>query len=51
LSIEAELLTAKSLLAKAEEDLLAAQLNYRLTITELQLLMGKPANEFLKSGL
>ncbi|MDQ6479160.1 TolC family protein [Dyadobacter sp. LHD-138] len=41
LNIQADLLNTKSLLAKAEADLLSAQLNYRLAFSDLQRLMGE----------
>lgn len=41
LNLEADYLSAKAALAKAEADLYAAQLNYRLALTELQILAGK----------
>jgi outer membrane protein len=41
LNIQADLLTTKSLLAKAEADLLAAQLNYRLAFSDLLRLTGE----------
>lgn len=40
LSTTVEVLTTKSLLAKSEADLLAAQLNYRLAKSDLELLAG-----------
>ena len=40
LNLEADWLTAKAALAKAEADLLAAHLNYRMAWTELQILAG-----------
>lgn len=40
LSLEADLLSAKASLAKAESDLYAAQLNYRIALTELKILTG-----------
>jgi len=33
-------MAAKAALAKAEADLFAAQLNYRLAVTDLQILTG-----------
>ena len=41
LSIESDYLTAKASLAKAEAELFAAQLNYRIAYTDLQILTGK----------
>lgn len=40
LNLEADLLSAKAALAKAESDVFAAQLNYRITVTDLQILTG-----------
>ncbi|PSL23208.1 TolC family protein [Dyadobacter jiangsuensis] len=40
LNLEADILNTRSLLAKAEADLLAAQLNYRLAQSDLQRLAG-----------
>lgn len=40
LNLEADILNTRSLLAKAEADLLAAQLNYRLAHSDLQRLAG-----------
>jgi outer membrane protein TolC len=39
-SLEADLLSAKASLAKAESDLYAAQLNYRMAVSELKILTG-----------
>lgn len=41
LSLEADYLTAKAALMKAESDLFAAQLNYRIVVTDLKLLAGR----------
>jgi len=41
LNLEADILNTRSLLAKAEADLLAAQLNYRLAYSDLQRLAGE----------
>jgi multidrug efflux pump subunit AcrB/outer membrane protein TolC len=41
LNIESDYLTTKSAYAKAEADYLAAKLNYRLALTDLQILTGK----------
>jgi multidrug efflux pump subunit AcrB/outer membrane protein TolC len=41
LNIEADLLAAKATLAKAESELFAARLNYRLALTDLKILTGK----------
>ena len=41
LNLEADYLAAKAALAKAESDLFASQLNYRIVITDLQILIGK----------
>ena len=41
LNLEADILNTRSLLAKAEADLLAAQLNYRLAHSDLQRLTGE----------
>ena len=41
LNLEADILSTRSLLAKAEADLLAAQLNYRLAYSDLQRLTGE----------
>jgi outer membrane protein len=40
LNLESDLLAAKASLAKSEADLYAAQLNYRLVLTELKILTG-----------
>ena len=40
LNLESDLLTAKAALAKAEADLYAAQLNYRISLSELRILTG-----------
>ncbi len=40
LNLEADLLTAKAALARAESDYFSAQLNYRITLSELKILMG-----------
>lgn len=40
LNLETDLLAAKAALAKAESDLYAAQLNYRITLSDLKILMG-----------
>jgi outer membrane protein TolC len=40
LNIEADLLNTKSMLAKAQADLLSAQLNYRIAISDLRILTG-----------
>jgi outer membrane protein len=40
LNLEADILTAKAAMAKAEADLFAAQLNYRITLSELKTLTG-----------
>lgn len=41
LNIEADYLSAKAALAKAESDLFAAELNYRIAVTDLSVLTGK----------
>ena len=41
LNLESDYLSAKAALAKAESDLYAAKLNYRLALTDLQILTGK----------
>jgi outer membrane protein len=41
LNLEADYLSAKAALAKAESDLFAAQLNYRIAVTDVQILTGK----------
>lgn len=41
LNIETDYLTTKAAYAKAEADYFAAQLNYRLALTDLQILTGK----------
>jgi outer membrane protein TolC len=41
LNLEADLLAAKASLAKSESDFYAAQLNYRITLSELKILTGK----------
>jgi len=41
LSLDADRLAAKAALAKAEADLLAARLNYRMAQTDLQILTGR----------
>jgi outer membrane protein len=41
LNTAADLLNTKSLLAKAHADLLAAQLNYRMALSDLKMLTGK----------
>jgi len=38
LNTTSDLLNAKALLAKAQADLLAAQMNYRIALTDLRLL-------------
>jgi outer membrane protein TolC len=38
LNLESDFLTAKAALIKSESDLLAAQLNYRMAVTDLQML-------------
>lgn len=38
LNLESDLLTSKAALAKAESDLFAAQMNYRIAVTELKIL-------------
>jgi len=40
LSLEADLLAARAAMAKAEADLYAAQLNYRIALSELKILTG-----------
>jgi len=40
LNLEADILTAKAALAKAEADLFAAQLNYRIAYTDLHVVTG-----------
>jgi outer membrane protein TolC len=40
LNLESDLLTVKAALAKAESDFYAAQLNYRIALTELKILTG-----------
>ena len=40
LNLESDLLTAKAALAKSEADLYAAQLNYRIALSELKILTG-----------
>jgi outer membrane protein TolC len=40
LNLESDFLTAKAALMKSESDLLSAQLNYRMAITDLQILTG-----------
>jgi len=40
LNLESELLSAKAAMAKAEADYFAAQLNYRLALSELKILTG-----------
>jgi outer membrane protein len=40
LNIESDLLSAKAAMAKAEADLLAAQLNYRIALSEIKILTG-----------
>jgi outer membrane protein TolC len=40
LNLEADLLTAKAALAKSESDRYAAQLNYRIALSELKILTG-----------
>ncbi len=40
LNTNSEFLSAKAVLAKAEADLLAAQLNYKIVLTELQIITG-----------
>lgn len=40
LNLEADLLTAKAAMAKAEADVYAAQLNYRIALSELKILTG-----------
>ncbi len=41
LNLEADHLAAKAALAKAESDLFAAQLSYRLAVTDLQIITGQ----------
>ncbi len=41
LNINSDYLTAKAALAKAESDLFAAQLNYRIALSDLEILTGK----------
>lgn len=41
LNLEADVLTAKAALAKAESDCYAAQLNYRMALTDLKILTGR----------
>lgn len=41
LNTATDLLNAKALLAKAQADLLAAQMNYRLAVTDLKILAGE----------
>ncbi len=40
LNLESELLAARAAMAKAESDLYAAELNYRITLSELKILAG-----------
>jgi outer membrane protein TolC len=40
LNLEADLLMAKAVMAKAEADMYAAQLNYRIVLSELKILTG-----------
>ena len=40
LNLESDLINAKATLAKSESDLYAAQLNYRITLSELKMLTG-----------
>jgi len=40
MNIEADILSAKASLAKAESDVFAAQLHYRIASTDLQMLTG-----------
>ena len=40
LNIEADLLNTKSMLAKAQADLLSAKLNYRIAYSDLRILTG-----------
>ena len=40
LNLESNLLSAKAAMAKAESDYLAARLNYRIALSELQILTG-----------
>jgi outer membrane protein TolC len=40
LNLESELLSAKAAMAKAESDYFAAQLNYRIALSELKILTG-----------
>jgi outer membrane protein len=40
LNLESDLLAAKAAMAKAEADLFAAQLNYRIALSELKVLIG-----------
>jgi outer membrane protein TolC len=41
LNLEADVLLAKAAMMKAESDVFAAQLNYRMALTDLQILTGK----------
>ena len=41
LNLEADLLIARAAMAKAEADLYAAQLNYRISLSELKILTGE----------
>ena len=41
LNTASDILNTKALLAKARADLLAAQLNYRLALTDLKILTGE----------
>jgi outer membrane protein TolC len=40
LNLESDLLTAKAAMAKAESDYYAAQLNYRIALSDLHILTG-----------
>jgi outer membrane protein TolC len=40
LNLESDLLTAKAAMAKSESDYFAAQLNYRISLSELKILTG-----------
>jgi outer membrane protein len=40
LNLESDLLAAKTVLAKSEADLYSAQLNYRITLSDLKILTG-----------
>jgi outer membrane protein TolC len=40
MNLESDLLSAKAAMAKAESDYFAAQLNYRIALSELKILTG-----------